>query len=204
MSFASLEVPMARATTSSCSRTSRGVSSSARSSRGACDRRFGIGADGDPRRAVLRGRLLHGSSQLGRQPGPDVRQRHPVPGQDGVRPRPDRSHGDPRRHPFGDQDARAARPGRRRRLGDRRDGCPVRPRRCRWPATRTNLRGGAVRGRRACFKATALSMGNPHLVLFVEEDPDDVDVHRLGPSSNTTSASPSGRTSSSSPSRATA
>jgi diaminopimelate epimerase len=24
-------------------------------------------------------------------------------------------------------------------------------------------------------------MGNPHLVLFVEEDPDDVDVPRLGP-----------------------
>jgi diaminopimelate epimerase len=24
-------------------------------------------------------------------------------------------------------------------------------------------------------------MGNPHLVLFVEEDPDDVDVHRIGP-----------------------
>ena len=31
------------------------------------------------------------------------------------------------------------------------------------------------------YKATALSMGNPHLVLFVEEDPDDVDVHRIGP-----------------------
>jgi diaminopimelate epimerase len=31
------------------------------------------------------------------------------------------------------------------------------------------------------FKATALSMGNPHLVLFVEEDPDDVDVARIGP-----------------------
>lgn len=31
------------------------------------------------------------------------------------------------------------------------------------------------------FKATALSMGNPHLVLFAEEDPDDVDVHRIGP-----------------------
>ena len=31
------------------------------------------------------------------------------------------------------------------------------------------------------YKATALSMGNPHLVLFVEEDPDDVDVRRLGP-----------------------
>ena len=31
------------------------------------------------------------------------------------------------------------------------------------------------------FKATALSMGNPHLVLFVEEDPDDVDVRRIGP-----------------------
>jgi diaminopimelate epimerase len=31
------------------------------------------------------------------------------------------------------------------------------------------------------YKATALSMGNPHLVLFVEEDPDDVDVARIGP-----------------------
>ena len=31
------------------------------------------------------------------------------------------------------------------------------------------------------YKATALSMGNPHLVLFVEEDPDDVDVTRIGP-----------------------
>ncbi len=31
------------------------------------------------------------------------------------------------------------------------------------------------------FKATALSMGNPHVVLFVDEDPDDVDVERLGP-----------------------
>jgi diaminopimelate epimerase len=31
------------------------------------------------------------------------------------------------------------------------------------------------------FKATAVSMGNPHLVLFVEEDPAGVDVHRFGP-----------------------
>lgn len=31
------------------------------------------------------------------------------------------------------------------------------------------------------YKATAVSMGNPHLVLFVEEDPDDVDVPRIGP-----------------------
>jgi diaminopimelate epimerase len=31
------------------------------------------------------------------------------------------------------------------------------------------------------YKATAVSMGNPHLVLFVEEDPDDVDVPRMGP-----------------------
>lgn len=31
------------------------------------------------------------------------------------------------------------------------------------------------------YKATAISMGNPHLVLFVEEDPDDVDVHQIGP-----------------------
>ncbi len=31
------------------------------------------------------------------------------------------------------------------------------------------------------FKATAVSMGNPHLVLFVEEDPADVDVRSIGP-----------------------
>jgi diaminopimelate epimerase len=31
------------------------------------------------------------------------------------------------------------------------------------------------------FKASAVSMGNPHLVLFVEEDPADVDVRDLGP-----------------------
>jgi diaminopimelate epimerase len=31
------------------------------------------------------------------------------------------------------------------------------------------------------YKATAVSMGNPHLVLFVEEDPDDVDVGVIGP-----------------------
>jgi diaminopimelate epimerase len=31
------------------------------------------------------------------------------------------------------------------------------------------------------FKATAVGMGNPHLVLFVEEDPDDVDVRAIGP-----------------------
>lgn len=31
------------------------------------------------------------------------------------------------------------------------------------------------------YKATAVSMGNPHLVLFVEEDPDDVDVRAIGP-----------------------
>jgi diaminopimelate epimerase len=31
------------------------------------------------------------------------------------------------------------------------------------------------------FKASAVSMGNPHLVLFVEEDPDDVDVRTIGP-----------------------
>ena len=30
------------------------------------------------------------------------------------------------------------------------------------------------------FKASAVSMGNPHLVLFVERDPRDVDVHGLG------------------------
>jgi diaminopimelate epimerase len=31
------------------------------------------------------------------------------------------------------------------------------------------------------FKASALSMGNPHLVLFVDRDPDAMDVHRIGP-----------------------
>jgi diaminopimelate epimerase len=31
------------------------------------------------------------------------------------------------------------------------------------------------------FKASAISMGNPHLVLFVEQDPADVDVRTLGP-----------------------
>lgn len=31
------------------------------------------------------------------------------------------------------------------------------------------------------FKASAVSMGNPHLVLFVEEDPERVDVHEIGP-----------------------
>ncbi len=31
------------------------------------------------------------------------------------------------------------------------------------------------------FKATAVSMGNPHLVLFVEQDPAEIDVRTLGP-----------------------
>jgi len=31
------------------------------------------------------------------------------------------------------------------------------------------------------FKASAVSMGNPHLVLFTEEDPDRVDVRSIGP-----------------------
>jgi diaminopimelate epimerase len=31
------------------------------------------------------------------------------------------------------------------------------------------------------FKASAVSMGNPHLVLFVERDPDEMDVRELGP-----------------------
>src|SRR3990172_8414073 len=31
------------------------------------------------------------------------------------------------------------------------------------------------------FKASAVSMGNPHLVLFVEEDPADIDVRTIGP-----------------------
>jgi diaminopimelate epimerase len=32
------------------------------------------------------------------------------------------------------------------------------------------------------FKASAVSMGNPHLVLFVERDPAEIDVHGIGPS----------------------
>lgn len=31
------------------------------------------------------------------------------------------------------------------------------------------------------YKASAVSMGNPHLVLFVEDDPDRVDVRAIGP-----------------------
>jgi diaminopimelate epimerase len=31
------------------------------------------------------------------------------------------------------------------------------------------------------YKASAVSMGNPHLVLFVQEDPSQVDVRRIGP-----------------------
>jgi len=31
------------------------------------------------------------------------------------------------------------------------------------------------------FKGTAVSMGNPHLVLFVDTDPSEIDVGRLGP-----------------------
>ncbi len=31
------------------------------------------------------------------------------------------------------------------------------------------------------FKASAVSMGNPHLVLFVERDPDEMDVRLIGP-----------------------
>jgi diaminopimelate epimerase len=31
------------------------------------------------------------------------------------------------------------------------------------------------------FKASALSMGNPHLVLFVDRDPDAIDVRTIGP-----------------------
>jgi diaminopimelate epimerase len=31
------------------------------------------------------------------------------------------------------------------------------------------------------FKASAVSMGNPHLVLFVEQDPAEIDVRTLGP-----------------------
>jgi diaminopimelate epimerase len=31
------------------------------------------------------------------------------------------------------------------------------------------------------FTATAVSMGNPHIVLLVDEDPRDLDVHRIGP-----------------------
>jgi diaminopimelate epimerase len=36
-------------------------------------------------------------------------------------------------------------------------------------------------GEGSIVTATALSMGNPHLVLFTEEDPEQVPVERLGP-----------------------
>ena len=74
--------------------------------------------------------------------------------------------------------------GRRGRLGHGGDGRGrgSRAARCRWPATRTS-RSWASRSRStgAATRRPPLSMGNPHLVLFVEEDPDDVDVHRIGP-----------------------
>jgi diaminopimelate epimerase len=48
------------------------------------------------------------------------------------------------------------------------------------PATETFLTEPFdVEGR--TYKASAVSMGNPHLVLFVEDDPDRVDVHTIGP-----------------------
>jgi diaminopimelate epimerase len=47
------------------------------------------------------------------------------------------------------------------------------------PGQRFLLEPFEVGGR--TYKASAVSMGNPHLVLFVEEDPADVDVTRLGP-----------------------
>ncbi len=47
------------------------------------------------------------------------------------------------------------------------------------PAERFLTEPFEVEGR--TFKATALSMGNPHLVLFVERDPDEMDVRTIGP-----------------------
>ena len=101
-----------------------------------CDRRFGIGADGVIRSRRRRCRLLHGSPQLGRQPGPDVRQRSGAsPAR--LRPRPDRTHRGPRRHALGRQDAVVARRGRvssaRSPWAWGRRGS--RAAHCRWPAT---------------------------------------------------------------------
>ena len=53
--------------------------------------------------------------------------------------------------------------------------------RCRWPATRPSRSSASRSSRRAQLQGDRVSMGNPHLVLFVEEDPDDVDVPRIGP-----------------------
>ena len=44
------------------------------------------------------------------------------------------------------------------------------------------------------LKASAVSMGNPHLVLFIEDDPDRFHVSHIGPVWNVTSCSPSTRT----------
>lgn len=48
------------------------------------------------------------------------------------------------------------------------------------PAGETFLVQRVKAGGRA-FTGSAISMGNPHLVLFVEEDPGDLDVESLGP-----------------------
>ena len=45
------------------------------------DRHFGIGGDGVELTALPGGRRAHAHVQLGRQRGPDVRQRHPLRGQ---------------------------------------------------------------------------------------------------------------------------
>ncbi|MBI4259789.1 MAG: diaminopimelate epimerase [Actinobacteria bacterium] len=45
--------------------------------------------------------------------------------------------------------------------------------------------GESFEGAGLSVKASALSMGNPHLVLFVDEDPDRMDVHRIGPALET-------------------
>ena len=41
--------------------------------------------------------------------------------------------------------------------------------------------GEPFEGAGLSVKASALSMGNPHLVLFVDQEPDQIDVHRIGP-----------------------
>jgi diaminopimelate epimerase len=51
----------------------------------------------------------------------------------------------------------------------------------RGPAWETFLGQPFEIGPDMTLTASAVSMGNPHLVLFVEEDPDDVDVPRIGP-----------------------
>jgi Diaminopimelate epimerase len=185
-----------------------GGSSSARSSRAGCATAgSGRRRRRDPRRAVFRRRLLHGSPQLRRQPGADVWQRDPLPGQARLRPglvdrteiRVDTRSGvktlalhvedgavdsvtvgmGPARFAAG-RAADGRRPGRA-------------------------VRGRAVRGRRAQLQGDRAVDGQP-APGPVRRGGSRTTSTSIGSArwSNATIASPSARTSSSSPSRATA